>query len=99
MIGSIQTRRRFLVTTALGGLGLAGTARAFTPQPMTAETHRANANACSGATDPYHRQLAEEIAAKLGGSMSQADIDHAIAAARCPICGCGLVGVEAAKAE
>jgi hypothetical protein len=95
MTGNNPTRRRFLATTALGGLGLAGTAKAFTGQKMTADAHRAYLNACSGAADPYHRQLAQDMAAELGGTMSPAEIECAIAAARCPICGCSLAGAKA----
>ncbi len=93
MAGNNPTRRRFLVTTALGGIGLVGTdkfAQAFTPQKMTADEHRAYMNACSSVADPYHKQLADELAARLGSSVTPAALDQALAAARCPICGCSL---------
>ena len=77
--------------------GTGGIAQAFTRQTMTADAHRAYANACSGIADPYHQQLAQEMAAELGGTMSPAEIDSAIAAMRCPICGCSLTA--AAKPE
>ncbi|HVJ51480.1 MAG TPA: hypothetical protein VM689_03415 [Aliidongia sp.] len=102
MTGKNPTRRRFLASTALGSLGLvgsAGVARAFTSQKMTADAHRAYVNACTGAADPYHRQLAEDAAAELGGSLSPAELNAAIAAMRCPICGCSLVDFSAAKVE
>jgi|GEM_PF-1160751 hypothetical protein len=89
-----RTRRRFLASTALTGLGLlagVGAARAFTPQPMTAEEHKAYRNACSAAADPYHAQLVQQAEAELGGRMSAAEIEQAVAALRCPICGCPLV--------
>lgn len=102
MTGNNPTRRRFLATTALCGLGLAGTAgiaQAFTGQKMTADAHRAYVNACSGAADPYHRQLAQEMTAELGGTMSPSELEGAIAAMRCPICGCSLTGAPGIKAE
>jgi hypothetical protein len=86
-------RRRFLATTALGGLGVlaARTAAAFTEQKMPAALHKELADRCSGVADPYHERLAAEAAAGLKGTMSDAEIQKAIAAIRCPICGCAVV--------
>ena len=94
MTGFDRARRRFLTNTALAGLGfVAGirAAHAFSQQPMTEAEHKAWRNACSGAADPYHAQLVEEAEAGLKGQMSAADIERAVAAMRCPICGCALV--------
>ena len=89
-----RARRRFLASTALAGLGLvvgARAARAFTEQPMNVAVHKAYLNACTGAADPYHAQLVQQAEAELKGQMSEAEIQKAIAAMRCPICGCSIV--------
>jgi hypothetical protein len=109
-----KARRRFLSSTALGGLGLlvgaevvqavaaSGAARAWTVQPMNVATHKLYADRCKLATDGYHEQLAAEERTRLAGTMSEAQIDAALAALRCPICGCPVVAMaapaEAAKA-
>ncbi|HEV2675446.1 MAG TPA: hypothetical protein VGV37_12960 [Aliidongia sp.] len=88
-------RRRFLRSTALGGLGLfVGTeaARAWTEQPMDVATHRLYADRCRLAGDGYHEQLAAEERTRLAGTMSADRIASALAAYRCPICGCPVVG-------
>ncbi len=93
------SRRRFLSTSALGSLGasaalLAGkSAAAFTQKPMDAETHKLYANACSGdEAKAYHQQLLTEAKAQLPSGISEAEIQAAIAALTCPICGCKLAG-------
>ena len=89
-----KARRRFLSSTALGGLGLligAPAARAFTEQPMNAATHKLYTDRCKLATDGYHEQLAAEARARLGTTLSEAQIETALAALRCPICGCPIV--------
>jgi len=84
------SRRRFLLSTAiLGGAGLAllatRRALAFSLEEGNAETqalyfdHFNNVNR-------YHAQLVAEITARLKGH-PQSEIDAAVAAARCPICG------------
>jgi len=93
------TRRRFLSTTALTGLG-AGAAllaakpsAAFTQKPMDTETHKLYANACgSPEAKAYHQQLLVEAKAQLPSGISDAEIEAAISALTCPICGCRLVG-------
>jgi hypothetical protein len=96
---SSLSRRRFLSSTALGGLGagaalLAGKpAAAFTEKPMDAETHKLYASACGGPeAKAYHQQLLAEAKAQLPGGVSDAQIEAAMAALTCPICGCRLVG-------
>ncbi|MGH7124429.1 MAG: hypothetical protein ACREFI_08665 [Stellaceae bacterium] len=96
---SFVSRRRFLSTTALTGLGagaalLAGKpAAAFTEKPMDAETHKLYANACGGPeAKTYHQQLLVEAKAQLPSGISDAEIEAALAALTCPICGCKLVG-------
>ncbi len=96
---SSLSRRRFLSTTALAGAGasallLAGKeAAAFAVKPMDAETHKLYANACGGAdAQAYHQQLLTEAKAKLPSGTSDADVEAAIVALTCPICGCRLAG-------
>ena len=91
-----KARRRFLSSTALGGLGLfvgAQTARAWTEQPMDVATHKLYADRCRLANDGYHEQLATEERARLAATMSEAQIETALAALRCPICGCPIVAM------
>jgi hypothetical protein len=94
---SSLSRRRFLSSTALAGAGagallLSGQeAAAFTVKSMDAETHKLYANACGGAdAQTYHQQLLLEAKAKLAASASDAEIEAAVAALSCPICGCRL---------
>ena len=96
---SSLSRRRFLSTTALAGAGagavlLAGKpAAAFTEKPMDAETHKLYANACGGPdATAYHQELLAEAKAKLPSGISEAEIETAMAALTCPICGCRLIG-------
>jgi hypothetical protein len=93
------SRRRFLTTTALTGLGAGaalvagGPAAAFTQKPMDAETYKLYANACGGSeATAYHQQLLTDAKAQLPSGISEAEIQAAIAALTCPICGCKLAG-------
>ncbi|HYC14122.1 MAG TPA: hypothetical protein VEC75_07725 [Stellaceae bacterium] len=94
------SRRRFLGSSALAGIGAgafvfaAGQAQAALKlSPMDAETHTAYRNACGGPeVRAYHDQLLEEARTKLAGTMSEKDLDAALAALTCPICGCHLEG-------
>ena len=95
----LLSRRRFLSTSALSGLGAgaallaARQAAAFTQKPMDAETHKLYANACSGEeAKAYHQQLLDEAKAQLSSGISDAEVEAAIAALTCPICGCRLAG-------
>ena len=81
--------------TGLGLLAGARAARAFSQQPMNAAEHKAYRNACSGAADPYHAQLVQQAQAELGDRMNAAELEQAVAAMRCPICGCPLVAAAA----
>jgi fructoselysine-6-P-deglycase FrlB-like protein len=93
------SRRRFLSTTALAGAGagaalLAGQpAAAFTEKQMDAETHKIYASACGGPdAAAYHQELLAEAKTKLPGGISEVEIETAIAAPTCPVCGCRLAG-------
>jgi hypothetical protein len=94
---SSLSRRRFLSTSALGGLGaalIAGrSATAFTQKPMDAETHKLYVTACGGPeATVYHREFLAQAKAQLPKAISNAEIEAAMAALTCPICGCRLAG-------
>ena len=60
---------------------------------MDAETHKLYASACGGAgATAYHQQLLVEAKAQLPGGTTDAQIEAAMAALTCPICGCRLTG-------
>lgn len=97
-----KARRRFLSSTALGGLGLlvgAQAARAWTQQPMDVATHKLYADRCRLASDGYHEQLAIEERTRLAGTMSEDQLTSALAALRCPICGCPVVALTTPAAK
>jgi hypothetical protein len=94
------SRRRFLASSALAGVGagsvlLSGRQAnaALKLSPMDAETHAAYRNACGGPeVRAYHDQLLAEARTKLAGTVSAQELDRALAALTCPICGCRLEG-------
>jgi hypothetical protein len=86
-------RRRFLMSaTSIGGVGLAVSATsrafAFSLEQGNAETASLYAGHCS-ANNQYHAELAAELTAKLKGH-TPAEIEAALVAFRCPICGCPI---------
>ena len=93
------TRRAFFQSTALAGAGLAALlvrgrrAEAFVVKPMDANTGLEFANVCGSPEQrAYHKQLLAEAEARLAGSMTQDQIEAALARLTCPICGCRLIG-------
>jgi hypothetical protein len=90
----MMTRRRFLGTTALAGIGavaallLPRAAAALTLEPMSGEAERLYLGACSAKDGAYHRQIVEQVKAELAGRRSDEAIEQVIAALTCPICGC-----------
>ena len=50
-------------------------------------------HSCGGSD--IHRRLLEEAEARLGVTLTQAQRSQALAAMKCPICGCPLVTAEA----
>ncbi len=87
------SRRRFLMSaTFIGGAGLAlfaaRRAFAFSLEPGSAQAESLYFGHCS-ANNQYHAELVAELTAKLQGH-SQAEIEAALATARCPICGCPI---------
>lgn len=86
-------RRRFLMSaTAIGGAGLvlfaAPRAFALSLEEGNAETVSLYAGHCS-ANNQYHAELVAELTAKLKGH-TPAEIEAALVAFRCPICGCPI---------
>ena len=90
------TRRRLLSTTILacGGAAafLAGArpARALSLETMSPETRRLYLSACTAQDGTYHRQLVAEVRQTLQNRASETEIEAAIAAATCPVCGCPI---------
>ena len=87
------SRRRFLMSaTVVGGAGLtlfvASRASALSLEQGNAETQALYLGHCS-ANNQYHAELVAELTAKLQGH-TQAEIEAALAVARCPICGCPI---------
>lgn len=88
-----MSRRRFLLSaTMIGGAGLfllaAPRAFAFSIEEGNAEAEKLYFGHCS-ASNQYHAELVAELTAKLQGH-SQSEIEAAITAFRCPICGCPI---------
>jgi hypothetical protein len=84
-----MNRRRFLATTALAGL-LPAAARGFSIVDADAEAKRLYLAACHLNEADRHRRLVEELRAQLT-AIDEDEIIAALAAARCPACGCPLV--------
>jgi hypothetical protein len=87
------SRRRFLMSaTFIGGAGLAvfaaSRAFAFSLEQSNAETQALYLGHCS-ANNQYHAELVAELTAKLKGH-SPTEIEAALVAFRCPICGCPI---------
>jgi hypothetical protein len=90
---NLVNRRRFLMSaTLVGGAGVtvlaASRASAFSLDQGNAEAESLYLNHCS-ANNQYHAELVAELTAKLHGH-SQADIEAALVAYRCPLCGCPI---------
>jgi hypothetical protein len=91
-----MTRRRFLSTSALAGGGTLAVvlmhraAWAFSVMPANAEARRLYLEACSTKDGVYHRELVAEVKARLQGSATDEQIEAAIAATTCPVCGCPI---------
>jgi hypothetical protein len=87
------SRRRFLMAaTSIGGAGLtlfaASRSFAFSLEQGDAEAESLYFGHCS-AQNKYHAELVAELTAKLQGH-SQAEIEAALVAFRCPLCGCPI---------
>jgi hypothetical protein len=87
-----MNRRRFLATTTLAGLAPL-TARAFSIVEADAEATKLYLSACAGGDVDRHRALVAEIRATMN-DRSEEEIADAIAAARCPLCGCRIDDTE-----
>jgi hypothetical protein len=90
------TRRQLLSTTILASTGaaalVAGTrlAHALSIETMNPGTQRLYLSACSAKDGTYHRQLVAEVRERLQNKVSEAEIEAAIAASTCPVCGCPI---------
>jgi hypothetical protein len=86
-------RRRLVGGAALAGLGALalapGRAAAWSSGPADVETQQLYRAACT--RDAYHALLARQVRARLAGLMPAASVDHALAAMKCPVCGCPLI--------
>ena len=92
----LLTRRQLLSSTILAGVGAAAliactrVAHALSLETMNAETQRIYLSACSTRDGTYHRQLVAEVRERLQNKVSEAQIEAAIAATTCPVCGCPI---------
>jgi hypothetical protein len=84
-----MNRRRFLATTALAGVLPAAT-HGFSIVEADAEAKRLYLLACRQDEADRHRRLVEGLRAQLA-TIDEDEIAKALAAARCPTCGCPLV--------
>jgi hypothetical protein len=94
-----MSRRSFFQSTALAGAGLGSllmcgrSAKAFEIKSMDAKTQEEYANVCGSPEQrAYHQQLLVEAKVKLSATMTDAQIETALAQLTCPICGCRLIG-------
>ena len=88
----VSRRRLLMSATVIGSAGaamLAATrAFAFSIEEGNAEAVSLYAGHCS-ANNQYHAELVAELTAKLKGH-TPAEIEAALVAFRCPICGCPI---------
>jgi hypothetical protein len=88
-----MSRRGFLMSaTAIGGAAMmflaARRAFALSLEEADAQAAKLYAGHCS-ANNAYHAELVAELTAKLQGH-TQSEIEAALSAVRCPICGCPI---------
>ena len=89
-----SSRRRLLRWLGLGALGAAAArpAAAFQILP-TGDYATMIENSCGASA--YHRQLLEKAQARLGVTLNETQMTEALAAMRCPTCGCPLLAAAA----
>ena len=87
---SPSPRRSALRWLGLGVLGAAAARPAAAFQVLPAGDYAAAVETACGTT-AYHRRLLENAAARLGVTLGQPQMTDALAALRCPTCGCPLV--------
>jgi len=83
-----MNRRCFLASTALAGV-VPVAAGAFSIVEADPEAERLYLAACRQSDGERHRLLVEELRAQLK-TKDEKEIAKALAAARCPVCGCPL---------
>jgi hypothetical protein len=93
-MSGLMTRRGFLASTALtGGLAALAAPRgaaAFSTTKGSVEAQQLYLQRCNAADGTYHHQLVADIKAQLQGQATDQQIETAIAAAVCPVCGCPI---------
>lgn len=89
-----SSRRSLLRWLGLGALGAAVARPAAAFQVMPSGDYAAMVETSCGA-NAYHRRLLEEAEARLGVSLDEAQTAQALAALRCPTCGCPLIAAAA----
>ncbi len=95
--------RRSLLSGLAGGLlavPLAGTARAFTVEPMSPAATELYRAACQARHPGYHDELVAEVVSLLraeGIETDAAAVRRALTAAACPLCGCTLAELPEAR--
>jgi hypothetical protein len=97
-MSGLMTRRGFLASTALTGaltgafatLATSRGAAAFSATKGSVEAQQLYLQRCSATDGTYHHQLVADIKAQLQGQATDEQIEAAIAAAVCPVCGCPI---------
>ena len=87
-------RRSLLRWLGLGALGAAVVRPAAAFQIMPSGDYATMVETSCG-NSLYHRRLLENAQARLGVSLSETQMSEALAALRCPTCGCPLVAAAA----
>ena len=85
-----SSRRRILRWLGLGTLGAAAARPAAAFQLLPAGDYATMVETSCGAS-AYHRDLLEKAEARLGVTLSEAQMARALSALRCPTCGCPLI--------
>ena len=100
MTSSSSPRRAVLRWLGFGALGAAAAAArpAAAFQVLPPGDYAAMVDNSCGSSS-YHRQLLEEAENRLGVTLSQTEKSRALAAMRCPLCGCPLVDASANAVE
>ena len=83
------SRRSLLRWLGLGALGAAAARPAAAFQLLPAQDYAAMVETSCGAT-AHHRELLERAQARLGVALDRTQMSQALAALRCPTCGCPL---------
>ena len=83
------SRRSLLGWLGLGVFGAAAARPASAFQLLPSQDYAAMVETSCGAT-AYHRELLEKAQTRLGVTLDRTQMSQALAALRCPTCGCPL---------